>query len=174
MNLAFFIISALFFIIVQTIVLPSFPWFSHCFDLVTVNIIFLSLLYSHYGVLAAVILMGLIMDSISGCAFFYHVFSYAWIYLVIQLLKQFVFQKSVVFILVISMVSVIIQQALIFFSIFIIQGRASQTDFSMLLNQIIWALIVIPPSLWLLNLSRSQWHIAGHTLKKNIIRKYRD
>ena len=174
MNFAFFVVLALFFIIVQTIILPSFSWFSSCFDLVVINIIFLSLRYSHYGVLAAIVLMGLIMDSISGCAFFYHVFSYVWIYLIIQMFKQFVFHRSVFFILMISMISIVIQQALIFFSIFIIQGKVSQTDFSLLLNQVLAAFLVIPPSLWLIDFARYQWHTAGRSLQKNIIQRYRE
>ena len=174
MNFSFFAILALFFIIIQTIVLPWFSWFPNCFDLVVIYIIYLSLIYSHYGILAVIVLMGLIMDSISGCAFFYHVFSYVWIYLIVQLFKQFVFQKSFFFILLISMVSVLIQQALIVFSIFIIQGRVFQTDFSLLFNQVIGAFIVIPPSLWLITLFRTQWHTAGQALKKNFIQRYRD
>lgn len=174
MNFVFFVILALFFIILQTIVLPSFPWFSSCFDIGVINIIFLSLAYTHYGVLAAVVFMGLIMDSISGCAFFYHSFSYVWIYLIIQTFKQFVFQQSVFFILVISLVSILIQQTLIGFSIFIIQGGVSRADVSLMFNQIVSAFFIIPPGLWLLHFSRGQWLNAGRVIKRNFIQRYRE
>ncbi len=174
MNALFFILVSLFFIILQTIVLPSFQWFPHCFDMVIINILFLSLLYSNYGVLGAVILIGLIMDSISGCAFFHHVFSYVWVYLLVQLFKQFVFQKSVVFIFLISAVSVAIQQGFAFFSMFIIQGSASQGDFSVLIKQVGLALMVIPLSIWFLNRFRYNWLYMGKIMKKRMIQKYRD
>ena len=63
MNVLFFAILTVFLIIFQTVVFPSFFWFSQCFDLMIMNVIFLSLLYSHYAVILTIILVGGIMDS---------------------------------------------------------------------------------------------------------------
>jgi len=64
MNGLFFVILTVFLIVFQTVIFPSFIWFSQCFDLMIMNIIFLSLVYSHYAVILTIILIGGIMDSI--------------------------------------------------------------------------------------------------------------
>ncbi len=174
MNALFFVFSALFFIILQTIFLPSFSWFAQCFDQVTIFIIYLSLIYPRHFIVPGIVLMGLIMDSISGCALFSHVFSYTWIYIIIRLFRRFVFQKSIVFVLMISMVSAVIHQALIFFSIVIIQGSVSRSDFSLLLEQILWALLVIPAGLALLNWAREIWLSLSGNMKKQLIQRLED
>jgi len=159
MNVLFFVILTIILIIFQTIIFPSFSWFSQCFDLMIMNIIFLSLVYSHYAVILTIILVGVIMDSISGVPFFHHVFSYLWIYLLVQLFKQFVFKRSILFILLISLISVLIQQGLILFSVFIDQGHEAvwQMDFTLMAKQLFWGGILIPPGVWVINVFRQYW-----------------
>ncbi len=175
MNLLFLAIVTVSLIFFQTIIFPSFFWFSQCFDLMIVNIIFLSLAYSHYAVILMIILVGGIMDSISGVAFFHHIFSYLWIYLIVQLFKQFVFQRSVIFILIISLVSVLIQQGLILFSIFIEQGGEAigQMDFSLMLWPLFWGSLLIPTGVWMINALRQYWMYLGKRLKKQFAPRYR-
>ncbi len=175
MNAFFFAILTLFLILVQTIFVPSFPWFSQSFDLLIIDIICLSLVYSHYAVILAIAVIGCIMDSISGVAFFHHIFAYLWIYLIVVLFKQLVFQRSVIFILMISLVSVLIQQGLIFFSVFIEEGRdvLGQTDFSLMAKQLFWGGLVIPPSVLAINGFRQYWLSVAKRLKKQFAQKYR-
>lgn len=175
MNGLFFVITTLFFIILQTVVFPSFAWFSQSFDLIILVVLFLSLTYSHYAVVTAIIVMGGIMDSISGVPFFLHIFSYLWIYLIVQLFKQFVFQRSVVFVLIISVASVLIQQGLVIFSVFIDQGQAAvwRMDFTLIARQVVWGFLVIPPGVWLLNVLRHAWLRAARNARKQWDQKYR-
>lgn len=175
MNVLFFVIVTISLIIFQTIIFPSFFWFAQCFDLMIINIIFLSLVYSRYVVLLAIILIGGIMDSLSGMAFFHHIFSYLWIFLIVQLFKQFVFKRSFLFILIVSLTSVLIQQGLILFSVFIEQGRdaVGQMDVSLMLKQIIWGGILIPPGVWMINGLRQYWTYLVKTMKKQFTHRYR-
>ena len=128
MNVLFFIIFTLFLIVLQTIVLPSFPWFAQCFDLLIIDILFLSLISSHYSIIAAIVVIGCIMDSVSGVPFFYHIFSYLWIYIIVQIVKQLLFQRSIMFILIISIVSILIQHVLLLLSVFVNQGSNISTS----------------------------------------------
>lgn len=175
MNALFFVIVTVFLIILQTIIFPSFFWFSQCFDLMIMNIIFLSLVYSHYAVILTIILIGGIMDSLSGVAFFHHIFSYLWIYLIVQLVKQFVFKRSYLFILIVSLVSVLIQQGLILFSVFIEQGRegVGQMEVLLMVKQLVWGGVLIPPGVWLINGFRQYWMYFLKMLKKQFAHRYR-
>ncbi|MCK5696071.1 MAG: hypothetical protein KAH62_05670 [Desulfobacula sp.] len=175
MNALFFIIFTLFLIVLQTVVLPSFFWFAQCFDLLIIDILFLSLISSHYSIVAPIILIGCIMDSISGVPFCYHVFSYLWIYIIIFLVKQLFFKQSIVFILIISIVSVFIQQGLLLFSIFVQQGHTTilAFNFSLLIRQAFWGFVFIPPSIWLVNVFWQNWIVVTKSMKKQMAQKYR-
>ncbi len=106
----------LFFVVFQTVLLPGLPASFYCFDLTIILVVFFSLHFSHYLTLAAIAGIGAIMDSISGGPFFIHVFSYVWIFLMVRLFRQIVFQTHALFVMVIGLLSVAIQQA--FFSFF--------------------------------------------------------
>jgi len=174
-NGLFFALLTLFLILVQTIILPSFSWFSQSFDLVIMDIIYLSLVYTHFSVIISIALIGCIMDSLSGVAFFHHVFSYLWIYLMVQMLKQVVFQRSVIFVLIISLVSVLIQQGLVLFSLLLDHGREImvQMDFLLMAKQIFWGTIAIPPGIWVINGVRQYWLHMAKTMKKQFTQKDR-
>ena len=164
----------LFLILVQTVLFPSLPWFSQSFDILIVEIIYLSLLSSHYATIVAIIVIGCIMDSLSGVAFFHYIFSYLWIFLIVQLFKQLVFQRSVLFVLIISLVSVLIQQGLILFSLFIHQGAEpmGRVNFSLMAKQLFWAGVFIPPLIWGVNGVRHYWLDMAKMVKKQLAQKY--
>lgn len=169
MNGLYFFIITLFFIVLETIVFPAFPWFSQHFDLIIVPVLFLSLHFSRHTVVMAVVCIGGIMDSLSGGPFFLYMFSYLWIFVIVQLVKQFVFQTSGLFFLVISMVSVVIQQGLGIFSVFIQQGENAvwQMDFTLMISQVIWGTVLIPPGVWIVSTGYENWRHMVRMLKKN-------
>jgi uncharacterized membrane protein len=88
------------------------------------------------------------MDSISGVYFGLHLITYLWIYVGVQVLKQFVFSRNIVFYLLIAAVSVLLELIFLTFSIFIGQGREglSSLDYFSMAEQIFWACIIIPPA----------------------------
>ncbi|MCD4722874.1 MAG: hypothetical protein K8S13_23905 [Desulfobacula sp.] len=173
MNALFFIIFTFFLIVLQTVVLPSFSWFAQCFDLLIIDILFLSLISSHYSIVVAIIIIGCIMDSISGVPFCYHVFSYLWIYILVFLAKQLLFKQSIIFILIISIVSVFIQQGLLLFSVFVKQGHNTILvfDFGLLMRQAFWGFVFIPPSIWLVNIFWQNWIFVTRLMKKQMTQK---
>ena len=175
MNAVFFVLFTGVLIILQTIVLPSFDWFSQCFDLMIINVLFLSLVSSHYAMVFAIILIGCIMDSVSGVPFCLHIFSYVWIYIIVYLVKQFLFKQSIIFILIISIVSVVIQQGLYVFSIFINHGSHTirYIDLGLLIRQVFWGFVFIPLGIWLVTICRQNWVLVTKTMGKQMAQKYR-
>ncbi len=124
-----------------------------------INILLLCFLSTRYPTVLSIILIGMIMDSISGVPFGFHIFSYLWIYLLVYLVRQFLFQKSLIFVLVISIVSVAIQQGLLLFSIAV--GSSDQSllniDFKMVIHQLFWGVVFIPPGVRFMNTLYKHW-----------------
>lgn len=117
--------------------------------------------------------MGAVMDSVSGVPFFYYIFSYMFIYIIVHLVKQFLFKQSTVFIIVISLVSVLIEHGLLIFTIFIRQGAqgVASFDFKPFLWQAFWGVILIPPGVWALNEALDIWIKVLSGIKKQFIKK---
>ena len=174
MNIFFFISLTLILFVLQTLILPSFSWFSNAFDLMIIEVLYLSLFSKRSSVILIIILIGALMDSASGVPFFFYIFSYSWIFIVVQLVSQFLFQRSVLFVMVISMVSVMVQQCLLLLTIFIQQGGAAVTgfDYGILIRQIFWGLILIPSGIWLIHLIRAKGLKRADTIKEQLDKKY--
>ena len=172
MNALFFILFTLLLIVMQTVIFPSFSWFPQCFDLLIIDVLFLSLISSHYSIVFVIIFIGCIMDSISGVPFCYHIFSYLWIYIIVQIVRQLLFQQSVIFVIIISIVSVLIQHGLLIFSMFINQSDNTTLNLnvSLLLSQVFWGFIVIPPSIWLVTVCRKNWNFAVNFLMNRLFK----
>ena len=156
----FIITLTLFLIILQSVVFPSFSWFEQCFDLLIMDILFLSIIASRHSTIVAVIFIGCIMDSISGVPFAYHILSYLWIYIMVFAVKQLLFGQSVIFVISVSFISVIIQHLLLLLSIFINQGYdyLLKFDSSFLIKQTFWGFIFIPLGIWLINILWVRWN----------------
>ncbi len=173
MKALFLIFLTFFLIILQSTVFPYFSWFDQCFDLLIIDILFLSLIASRYSMIFAVIAVGCAMDSISGVPFYYHVFSYLWIYIMVNIVRLLFFDQSVLFILIISFISVIIQHVLLLFSIFINNGNDFSLgfDFSLLVKQTFWGFIFIPLSLWIINILWLHWNSMAKLMHKQLTQK---
>jgi rod shape-determining protein MreD len=103
--------------------------------------------------------MGGIMDSLSGAPFFLYTFSYLWIFLIVRLARQLVFQTSVPFILVVSLLSVTIQQGIFLFSLFARQEYTGTwpLNVSLMLQQIAWGAVMIPLGVGLISAGYRRW-----------------
>jgi rod shape-determining protein MreD len=171
---ALFLITLTFLLIIlQSTVFPYFSWFDQCFDLLIIDILFLSLIASRHSMIFAIIAVGCAMDSISGVPFYYHVFSYLWIYIMVNIVRQLFFDQRVLFILIISFISVIIQHVLLLFSIFINNGNdfSLEFDFNLLIKQTLWGFIFIPLSIWIINIFWLRWKYMTKLMRKRLIQK---
>lgn len=176
MNTLFSLLLILFLAVLQTVVLPCLPFFDHCFDLLIIGVLFLSLMAAHWSMVLIIGLIGLLMDSISGVPVFFHVFSYVSIYLMVHALKRLIFIQSLVFIWITGFLAMLVQQALLFFSVFVRQGidPVGGIDLSLALQQIVWGTILIPPAVVMVQLIWEQWISVSRSVRRQVIQKYRD
>lgn len=174
-NLIFFVFAFLGLVILQTVIIPDFSWFPHCFDLMIINIMYLSLFSQRYWVPFCLVIIGSIMDSLSGSPFFLHTTAYLCIYLIVFFLRKLVFQRSAVFILIVSVASACIYQVLVMFSLFLLQDHKviSAADYRLCIGQIIWAVVGIPTGVWFMKLLHHNFSHAVKLTGRHITRKYR-
>lgn len=142
----FYVLLSLSLIVLQTSILPSFMLFYHCFDLLLIIVLFFSLMFSHFVLIAPVALIGWCMDTLSGAPLGLYSISYIWIFILVQFLKRFVHRGNIIFLPCISAFSVVIENFFLFFSFFIRYGRDgfSAKDLLVAGEQSLWAFFLIP------------------------------
>lgn len=174
-NFIFFFFSSLILVIAQTVIIPNFSWFSLSFDLMIINVLYLCLFSQHYGVPFCIVIIGCVMDSLSGGPFFLHTTAYLCIYLIVFFLRRLVFQRSAVFVFIVSLASVSIYQGLVMFSVFLLQGHnaIAATDYRLCIGQIIWAAVGIPLGVWIIKTVHQNFLHAVKQTRRHMIRKYR-
>lgn len=174
-NFIFFFFATLGLIVFQTVVLPDFFWFPHCFDLMIINVLYLSLFSPRYWVPFWLVVIGSIMDSLSGAPFFLHTASYLCIYLIVFFLRRLVFQRSAIFVFFVSLVSACIYQGLVMFSVFLLQDQNTNasTDYRLCIGQIIWASVGIPIGVWFMEALHQNFSHAVKQSRRHMARKYR-
>lgn len=172
-NFLFFFLAAIALILCQTIFLPGTALFDQGVDLLFIVVFQISLTFSHFMSVASIMLLGAVMDSISGAPFFIHMFSYVWVYLIIKLSRQFVFHRSTLFVIAVSIAAISIQQVLVLFSIFVSQGQSdvSNIDYSLLSRQLLLGAIYIPCGVWVLNVMRQIWTTATRRYQSTMARR---
>lgn len=175
LNFIFFFFATLGLVILQTVVIPDFSWFPHSFDLMIINVLYLSLFSQSYWVPFCLVIIGSIMDSLSGAPFFLHTTAYLCIYLIVFFLRRLVFQRSAVFVFIISLASACIYQGLVMFSVFLLQGHKTivATDYRLCTGQIIWAAVAIPMGVWFLGAVHRSFSHAVKQSCRQMARKYR-
>ena len=88
MTYVFYIFTSLFLIVLQTVILPDLPVLNSVFDLTAMFVIYLGLLRSAREGLPVVLLLGMIMDNLSGAPFMVFITAYFWLYLGVRWLSR--------------------------------------------------------------------------------------
>ncbi len=176
MNTLFLILLTFFLTVMQTVILPSFSIFSDRFDLLIIVALYLSLIATHHSMVIALVMIGCIMDSMSGVPFFFHIFSYILIYLIVHLVKRLIFKQSSTFLIIISLMAVLIQHLLLFFSTFVRQEAGASLGFYFFLpaKQAFLGLIIIPPCITLIHRSQRNWLGMAKRIKNRWLRLTED
>lgn len=96
--------------------------------------------------------------------------------MIVQILKQVVFQRSIVFMTVVSLSSVFIQQGLILFSIFLDHGQTGvlAADYSRMLWQVGLGGLLIPPGIWAMTVLRQNVFYMVRRFQRELARRYGD
>jgi rod shape-determining protein MreD len=146
MRYGFYIGTCLFLIIVQTTLLVYFHIFAGMYDLLIPFVIFLSICLPLRESLPFILILGLIMDNISGSPFGLYLTFYFWLLVGVRWVLTFLRASNKLFLSMVVVVAVLIQNGLII-GTFGFAGPGWQIPAAGLKNvtvQFLWALTTGP------------------------------
>ena len=152
MRYGFYIGTCLFLIIVQTTLLAYFNVFAGMYDLLIPFVIFLSICLPLRESLPFILILGLIMDNISGSPFGLYLTFYFWLLVGVRWVLMFFRASNKLFLSLVVVVAVLIQNGLII-GTFGFAGPGWQIPAAALKNmsaQFLWALATGPLFLFFL------------------------
>ena len=152
MRYGFYIGTCLFLIIVQTTLLVYFNIFAGMYDLLIPFVIFLSICLPLRESLPFILILGLIMDNISGSPFGLYLTFYFWLLVGVRWVLTFLRASNKLFLSLVVVVAVLIQNGLII-GTFGFAGPGWQIPAAGLKNvtvQFFWALTTGPLFLFFL------------------------
>jgi len=146
MRYGFYIGSCLFLIIVQTTLLTYFKIFAGMYDLLIPFVIFISICLPLRESLPFILILGLIMDNISGSPFGLYLTFYFWLFAGVRWILKFLRASNKLFLSLVVVVAVLIQNGMII-GTFGFAGPDWQLPADALKNitlQLFWALTTGP------------------------------
>ena len=157
MRYGFYIGTCLFLILIQTTVVPYFNTFSGIYDLLIPFVIFICICLPIRESLPFVLILGLIMDNLSGSPFGLYLTFYFWLLGGVRLILKFL-RVSNKFLLSLVVVIAVLVENLIFIGTFALSGPEWQLPadaFTNIALPVFWAVLTGPIFLLvLLTLSR--------------------
>lgn len=152
MRYGFYIGTCLFLIIVQTTLLTYFNIFAGMYDLLIPFVIFISICLPLRESLPFILILGLIMDNLSGSPFGLYLMYYFWLFVGVRWILKFLRVSNKFFLSLVVVTAVLIQNVLII-GTFGFAGPGWQLPAAALKNitlQFFWALATGPPFLFCL------------------------
>ena len=146
MRYGFYIGNCLFLIIVQTTLLTYFNIFAGMYDLLIPFVIFISICLPLRESLPFILILGLIMDNLSGSPFGLYLMYYFWLFVGVRWILKFLRVSNKFFLSLVVVVAVLIQNVLIV-GTFGLAGPGWQLPGAALKNitvQLFWALATGP------------------------------
>jgi cell shape-determining protein MreD len=113
MRYGFYIGTCLFLIIVQTTLITYFHIFAGMYDLLIPFVIFISICLPLRESLPFILILGLIMDNLSGSPFGFYLTFYFWLFVGVRWILKFLRVSNKFFLSLVVVVAVLIQNALI-------------------------------------------------------------
>lgn len=146
MRYGFFIGTCLFLLIVQTTIFPFIPGLGGMYDLLIPFVIFIIICLPLRESLPFVLILGLIMDNLSGSPFGLYLTFYVWLFIGVRFITKFLRVSNKFFLSVVVVAAVLIQNLLII-ATFAIFGPGGALPADTVLNvatQFIWAVATGP------------------------------
>jgi len=146
MQYLFYIGLCLGLIILQTAIMPYLSAFKQFYDLLLLMVLYLSLYRPVRESLPIVLLLGLVMDNLSGSYFGLFVTVYLWIFVIVSWGTKFLHVGSRILVLTVVAAGVLIENFLFLGAIGLL-GKGSQlpkAGFDNVGAQVIWAIFTGP------------------------------
>ena len=161
MRYGFYIGTCLFLIIVQTTLITYFNVFAGMYDLLIPFVIFISICLPLRESLPFILILGLIMDNLSGSPFGFYVTFYFWLVVGVRWILKFLRASNKLFLSLVVVVAVLVQNLLIM-ATFGFGGSGWQLPAVALKNisaQFFWALTTGPLFLFCLLVISKRFHV---------------
>lgn len=152
MRYGFYIGTCLFLLIIQTTVFPYVPALHGMYDLLIPFVIFISICLPIRESLPFVLILGLIMDNLSGSPFGLYLTFYLWLFIGVRFITKFLRVSNKFLLSVVAVVTVLIENMMMMATFaFFGSGRELPVNaFLIVAQQFLWALATAP--LFLLSL----------------------
>ena len=146
MKYGIFIGTCLFLIILQTTILPYFNAFSGIYDLLIPFVILICIYLPIRESLPFVLILGLIMDNLSGSPFGLYLTFYFWLFVGVRWIMKFLRVGNNFFLSLVALVAVLAENILII-GTFALSGSDWQLPADVIKNialQFFWAMVTVP------------------------------
>ncbi|MFZ0133304.1 MAG: hypothetical protein WAK95_12225 [Desulfobacterales bacterium] len=159
MTYVFYSAVSLLLIVLQTVILPELPVLNSVFDLTAMFVIYLGLLRSARESLPVVLVLGVLMDNLSGAPFMVFTTTYFWLYVCVRWLTR-ILQVGMRFRLAFIVVAGILLENLIFILAFgglAAVGHMPSLTLAMVVPRLLWALGLGPILILMLERVHRLW-----------------
>lgn len=160
MRIGFFYMTvSLCLIIVQTIVRPAIPWLSGFYDLLTPFIVYCCLFRPMRESAPTVLIVGFIMDNLSGGPFGLYMTTFIWLFICIQWLVKFLRIRNTLLLAPVVVGSVVLENLITLGALVVLtpDGRMPHGAVWVVTQQIMWAVLTGPVLLGLMQYGQQQW-----------------
>jgi cell shape-determining protein MreD len=152
-------VTCLILLLVQTVVLPNIPGLVVNYDLVLLFVFYLSLFRSAREGLPIVLILGFIMDNLSGATFGVYLTTYFWLFFGVRWVTCFLRVRNIV-LLPLLVASGILIKNLIFITTIASKVRWTEFHLDVLVMvgyQLLWAVITGPVFLVIFDRIHTKW-----------------
>jgi rod shape-determining protein MreD len=159
MTYVFYTITSLLLIVLQTVILPDLPVLNSVFDLTAMFVIYLGLMRSAREGIPVVLMLGVIMDNLSGAPFMVFTTTYFWLYVGVCWLSR-ILQVGMRFRLAVIIIAGILLENVIFILAFGGLDALRQmpsTTAGKIVPRLLWALVFGPILILILAHTHRVW-----------------
>ena len=160
MTYGFYIITCLALIVFQTVIMPDLPVISSFYDLTTIFVIYLGVLRSNRESLPVVLVLGVVMDNLSGTPLMVYTMAYFWLYVSVRWLGRFLqvgMRFRLAFIVVVGITLETIISVVSFGGIKALSEMPA-ADIGKITIRLLWALFLGPVLILILQRLHRQWN----------------
>ena len=160
MNYLLYIFLCLILILIQTTVIHTLPLFNGFYDILAVIVIFLGLYRNLRESIPVILFIGFTMDNLYNGSFGLYLTVYLWLYACIRWCSVYFNVRSILFLAFIVPVGVLFENIIFLgsFAMFNADSFHYSDIYSVVAEQIIWAMITGPAIMILLNFTHSIWN----------------
>jgi len=140
-------------VVFQTVILPYFPYSNSFYDLLVPFIIYISAYRPIRESIPVAILLGVIVDSLSGSYFGVYIATYAWLTVIMRWISSLIHLENYLLLPIIIVVGVVIDNLILFLAIMIANPgfQFSASIIGVVAAQVFWAICTGPLFLILYN-----------------------